>query len=77
MNDQTTKTVRVLAQVHSKDSLFFRAAGADATDPNTGERFECSTNVGTGSPIIKMPDGRWVTFTWEALIYAAREACKE
>ena len=78
MTDKSKTEIKVetTATVYGKDTLFLRQAGADATDPATGEKFECSTNIGTGAPIILMPDGRWVCFSWQALIEAARTACK-
>lgn len=69
MTIQTT----IEAEVHDKDALFFRHDCGKANHPDMGE-FELSFGVGTGSPIVRLPDGRWVTFSWSQLIEAACKA---
>lgn len=70
--------VKVEASVYdNRRSMFFRVIAGTAKDPTTGENYECCTAVAGGSPIITMPDGRVVTFSWQTLIEAAREACSD
>lgn len=69
---RNTVAVTVTATVHGRDVLFLRQAGATAE--NDAERWELSTNIATGHPIILAPCGRWVTFDWHTLIEAARTA---
>lgn len=68
--------VQVTASVCGPDTLFFRMDCGTATDED-GKKFELSTNVGGGSPIVRLPDGRWVTFSWQTLIEAAVAAVKQ
>lgn len=75
VRDNTKSEVQVPMVVHvfGPDTLFFRMDCGDATEPD-GKKWELSTNMGSGCPIVRSPDGRWVTLTWDAIITAAREA---
>jgi hypothetical protein len=71
--------VKIAAKVHEKGTLFFRLAVGTAT---TGEgkdkrKYEMSLNMGGNHPIIRLSDGRWVTFSWNALLNAAERAGKK
>lgn len=70
---EVTVEVKVEAVVHGPDALFFRMDCGKATDA-TGREFELSYAMGAGTPIIRLPDGRWVTFGWQALLIAAMDA---
>lgn len=67
--------VSIQAQVFGKDALFLRTDAGKAADPETGDEFELSFTM-AGTPIVRLPDGRWVTFSWPALIAAATYAGK-
>lgn len=65
-------TVQIEAKVHAPRTLFFRAdVGSAEAD---GKTWELYLNMGSNHPIIRLPDGRWVTFSWQALIDAANLA---
>jgi len=67
-----TATVQIEAKVYDPKTLFFRVdAGTAKAD---GKEWELSLNVGGSNPIIRLPDGRWVTFSWPSLIEAANLA---
>lgn len=62
-------------KLHPAKTLFLRIHVGTAK--RDGKTWEMSTNAGDGSPIIRLPDGRWATFSWEVLIEAANEAEEE
>lgn len=63
-------TVRV--NVFPSDTLFMRHAVGTAE--RDGQAWEMSCNVAGMVPIVRLPDGQWVTFPWQHLIDAANEA---
>lgn len=68
---ETIPSVTIQPTVHPADSLFLRVAAGEA---RLGEdTYELSTAM-SGQPIIRLPDGRWVTFGWETLCRAADAA---
>jgi hypothetical protein len=69
-------TVEVAAKVYPPRTMFFRQACGKAE--RDGKTWELTTNIGGGGhPIVRLPDGRWVTFNWTDLIEAANEAGKQ
>lgn len=73
MSDSTVIRVSIQAEVMPAETLLMRHAAGKATDPETGEAFELSFTF-AGTPIVRLPDGRWITFSWPALIEAADKA---
>lgn len=65
--------VSVAVRVHAADTLFLRNSVGNAKDAN-GAEFELSTAFHDNSPIVRLPDGRWVTFPWESLVHATQSA---
>lgn len=72
-NDKQARvTASIVASVHEAEAMFFReSAGEAKSELGT---FELSTVVGTRAPIIRLPDGRWIRFEWDALVTAAVQA---
>lgn len=73
MSDFTHKEVAIRANVHPKDALFMRSEVGSAEDQDGGQ-YEMSAGFGSMAPIVRVPDGRWVVFPWDALVAAAHEA---
>lgn len=71
-NGHHAREVTIKTTVYEKDTLFFRVEAGTASSEE-GD-FELSTHAGQGFPIVRLPNGRWVVFDWEALVRAAREA---
>jgi hypothetical protein len=67
-----TRDVAIEAHVHKQETMFLRVVCGKAEQD--GKTWELSVNVGGQTPIVRLPDGRWVTFTWPALIDAANRA---
>jgi hypothetical protein len=67
--------VAIRASLHDNRTLFLRIGCGEAAD-RRGRKWELATNCGDGSPIIRLPDGRWVSFPWKALIEAANRAAE-
>lgn len=65
--------VDVVAVVYPEKSLFLRTAVGTAKDDNSGEVYEMSLNAGA-TPLVRLPDKRWVIFQWRELIEAATKA---
>ena len=64
--------VRISARVYPPNTMFFQVAAGEAE--HEGKKWELSTNIATHSPIVRLPDGRWVTFDWQSLVEAAQAA---
>jgi hypothetical protein len=69
-------TTTIDAVVHAKESLFLRLGVGTAKDDDGGN-YELSVDISAQAPIVRVPDGRWVTFPWQALVPAAKRAAKE
>lgn len=67
------KEVSIKAEVIEKGSLVMRQFIGDAKAPS-GERYEMCISLGQSSPIIELPTGELVSFSWNSLINAAAEA---
>lgn len=63
------------ATVYPSETLFLRVAAGSAKQGD--QTWELSQNSGAGTPIVRLPDGRWVTFSWQALIDAANAAGRQ
>jgi len=72
MSAQQTTTANIEVTIHHPRTIFFRMEVGTAV--GKGGEFEMSTQMGSSHPIIRLPDGRWVTFGWEDLVSAAEEA---
>lgn len=68
------KKPSMVGSIHPSRTMFLREAAGEAKDPTTGDVYELSTNVGGGTPIVRLPDGRWWTITWQQLIELAQAA---
>lgn len=66
------RTVTIECTVHDEGSLFLRREIGKATDPDTNEDYVMATNADT-TPLVMLPDGRWVSFNWHALVNAAAQ----
>lgn len=64
--------VSIEATVYDKNSLFLRQHVGEATAPD-GSKLELATTPNM-APQIRLPDGRWVVFSWNALLDAALKA---
>lgn len=64
--------VSIEATVYDKESLLLRHHVGEATAPD-GTKLELSTTMNM-APQIRLPDGRWIVFSWSALLGAALEA---
>lgn len=64
-----------LGKVYPPRTMFFRVASGEATEAETGTKYEVSVNVGDNAPIIRnMKTGLWWAASWAELIEAAKEA---
>jgi len=69
------RTVNIDVCLHPQETMFLRQHVGTAKD---GDReFEMSANMGGYSPIVRLPDGRWVSFSWSDLVAAADRAGKQ
>lgn len=64
--------VEIEADVYDARTIFIRMDCGSA-ESEIG-KFELSTSVDTGSPLVMLPDGRYVSFDWSALVRAADAA---
>lgn len=69
--------VQIEAVVHPSDTLFMSTYAGKAKV--NGEEWELLTGGwgGNGTPILRCPDGRYISFSWEAVIAAADSARRE
>lgn len=65
------QSVAVRVNVFEPGTMFLRMDVGSAGDKTTGQEWEMSTNIADNAPIIRLPDGRWITFPWTSLIEAA------
>ena len=70
-------TVSIEAVVHPTDTLFMSTYAGKAKV--NGEEWELLTGGwgGNGTPILRAPDGRYISFSWEAVIAASERARRE
>lgn len=68
-------TALVTVTIDDRSTLFFREAVGTAKA--NGQEWEMSLNVSGRHPIIRLPDGRWATFSWQTLIEAANDAGRQ
>ena len=64
--------VSVSAQVYPKETLILHHVVGDAK--REGETWQLFSSVNDMSPGVRLPDGRWIIFSWQALSTAAIEA---
>lgn len=67
------KEVSINAGIMDKDTLVMRMFVGEAKSAS-GELFEMCIHAGQSNPIIKLPTGEVVVFSWESLLNAALEA---
>ena len=67
--------ITVEAQIYPKDTLFLRNSVGEAK--RDGQEWELTTHIGSGAPLIRLPDGQWVIFGWAELIDAANQAATQ
>jgi hypothetical protein len=65
-----------MAEVFEKNAMILQEFVAEATDENN-EIYILTTSVTSRAPIVKLPSGRYVTFSWDELIQLAIEAEKK
>lgn len=65
--------VQVVARVYTAETLFLRMHCGTANEEGVGT-YNLSTDLGTGAPIVELPDGRWVSFSWSDIVTAAKAA---
>lgn len=68
------RTVEITALVHGPDTMLLRRDAGTATAGE--EKWELAMDLGSGFPIVRGPDGRWVLFDWQALLAAASQALR-
>ncbi len=70
--------VLIVATVHPPETLFLRTEVGEGGTEGTGggHPIELSLNADM-KPLIRVPDGRWVCFSWQALVASALEAVQE
>lgn len=66
------RVVTIAMHVYPTETMFLRQHVGSATQGDS--RWEFSTNVADNTPIIRLPDGRWVTVGWGSLLEAANKA---
>lgn len=80
MNASDENAVNVLVNANvidpSDQTLVFRESCGTATMDGVEGRFEVSHHVTTGAPIVGLPNGSFVVFSWPILIFAAIEASR-
>jgi len=64
--------VEVEVDVHPSAAFLLHIDAGETTGPD-GQKFELSNDTG-GQPIVRVPDGRWVVFSWRHLLAAAVRA---
>lgn len=70
------KEVSINADIMDKDTLVMRMFVGEAKAPS-GEIFGMCIHAGQSNPIIKLPTGEVVAFSWNSLLNAALEAVEE
>jgi hypothetical protein len=64
--------VAIGARVYPQETMFLRVYVGEAQ--RVDDQWELSTNAADGSPMVRLPDRRWVTFSWDELVEAANAA---
>ena len=68
-HEEVTGDVKL--RIYPKDTMFFRVVVGSAKEGD--DEYELSTAVGSGAPMVRMPDGKTAVFPWKELIETAKQ----